>query len=142
MGDFFKGWRRKTGSGLQSWKAFFLVTAGMCVIVDGLAAYVVQCKYRNFAIAPGVVTRVEFQNIMTARYVVGDQQYELREQMSPKYVSRVGDNIFVRYEVVRPANSSFTTFSAPWMEVVTTSLGLSFLLAFIAFSCFQSTTAD
>lgn len=142
MGDFFRGWRRKAGCSPQSWKTFFLVTAGMCVIVDGLAAYEVRCKYRNFAIAPGVVAKVEFQNIMTVRYAIGNQQYELREQVSPKYARRAGDNVFVRYEVVRPANSSITSFSAPWMEFGAVTMGLSLLLVFVAFCCFHPAFAD
>jgi len=138
MTNFFYGWRRKTGCVPRSWKLFFLTTAGICVIVDGLVAYAVQRSYRNFAIAPGVVTKVEFQNIMKARYIVGDQPYELRELVSPKYVRGVGHNVFVRYEIARPTNSSIAPFSAPWMEIVATSFWLSLYIIFIAFSCYFS----
>ena len=74
---------------------------------------------------------------MTARYVVGDQEYTLREEVSPKYVLRVGDNTFVRYEVLRPTNASFTSYSASWVEAVAMSLGFSLYIVFVAFICMQ-----
>ena len=114
---------------------FYLVTTCICIMICGVSSYAIDRANQGLVTIPVVVADVEFQNIMTAKYIVGDQQYEHREKVSPKYVRPIGSKTFLRYDVSCPTYARFTIYSAPWVEVAVTSLGWMFVIVFIAFAC-------
>lgn len=135
MPKFLHSWRRVLSAELKTWKMFYLVSTCICIMIFGVSSYSIQRANQGFVTIPVVIASVEFQNIMTATYIVGDQQYEHRERVSPKYVRPIGSNTFLRYDVSRPTYARFTMYPAPWVEVAVTTLAWTFVVVCIAFAC-------
>lgn len=102
MRKFLNSWRWVLSAELQTWKMFYLLTTCISILIFGVSSYAIQRANQGFATIPVVITGVEFQNIMTATYIVGDKQYEHRERVSPKYVLPSGSKTFLRYDVSSP----------------------------------------
>ncbi|MFO1045655.1 MAG: hypothetical protein U0941_28065 [Planctomycetaceae bacterium] len=120
MREFLHSWRRVVSPDLQNWTMFYLVTTCICIMICGVSSYAINRANQGLVTIPVVVANVEFQNIMTAKYIVGDQQYEHREKVSPKYARPIGSTLFLRYDVSSPTYARFTIYSAPWVEVTVT----------------------